>query len=199
LRRTYSRLADVSENELIRLEQLTRGIIDAYCNQTFQFEQNKTITVVGNNTNQLLLPKRIVRLISLRTGPIGSAGVPTSDMTLYSTVADDWSIGRAPVDLNDTKYGFPGGVGALFKGGSAYRVQGDFGWKYVPARITQAAGILVDFYSQPGAKYRETNVDVVRAADWRIEMIKTGDDTTGNANADAILNRFVNPNWAVVI
>jgi len=48
------------------------------------------------------------------------------------------------------------------------------------------------------AKYREKYIANIRAGDWRMEFRVTGDETTGNANADTLLSGYRNVALAVI-
>lgn len=197
LREAYDILTPRTDDELIRTERIVRYLINRYCNQTFEYLPQRTINVLGTGSDTLMLPRRLIELHDVTAG--STVLFSSEQENNYTTHNSPWSLSRAPTDLNDTKRGFPGGLGTLFKSGITYDIVGDFGWRRVPAAVTEAALLLARDYFSPDKKYKEQYVHTIRAADWRMEFGKTGGQTTGNADADSMLDYYVNPRWAVVL
>lgn len=208
----------LSPIEFKQLESVVRNVIDSYCRQDFQLESD-TKVVPGGSTNVLQLP---ARLASLNNIAIVNEAV-TAGFGYEGEYGDDSEFERARVDslslysLNEYVTFDPGNpwqirrrVGAehpgrnptqryeFFANGRLYAIDGEWGWKQVPPPVQQAAAILVRDYLDDDSKWREKYVGVVRAADWRMEFFATGNETTGNANADMILERYRNYRWEVV-
>lgn len=177
-----------------RLEKLARKIIERYCSQVFTREDDVTVTVVGQDSDRLALPRRIINLKDVVSG--SDVNGPT-----YTGFTGHSILNRATWDISDpwtlrlrqrdgARKLSPVYSGRLFKYPTVYRVTGDFGWTSVPQDVYHAADIIIADLLHPDAKYREKMANVVRAADWRMEFAETGMETTGNANADALLGQF---------
>lgn len=188
--------------EFALVEPVVRKVIETYCNQTFTRSDAESFSIKGQNSDSLPLPRQIISLDSVQVldPSIDADGNETPyDITEYVTVDDDdrWHIRRRtfwPVDRSLS----PTNRRSLFKYPMRYRVTGSWGWDMVPEDVARAAAILVNDYECSDAKYREKYIANIRAGDWRMEFIATGDETTGNANADMILSRFRNVGLAVI-
>lgn len=203
--RPYSNFSEYKEaypndettfDEFFQAEKLVRGVIDSHCRQTFQFDRNVEYTLQGSGHDVLELPRRLVNLIDVRV--LDS----TTDyylVTEYVTFDKDekYRIRRTQWDA------FGAGMNPItrsnfFKAHSIYRVTGDWGWEFVPQSVKQAATILIHDYQCADAKYREKFIQNIRAADWRMEFAVTGNETTGNANADTLLSEYRHFLWEVI-
>jgi hypothetical protein len=196
----------IEEKEFRLVEPVVRKVIETYCNQIFTREDNRSYVITGQNSDSLPLPRQLINLESVVVMDpsirVDDDGVRTEDayeLMPYITFDenDRWSLRRRttwPVTRGLT----PTSNYRFFKYPTRYRVTGDWGWEMVPEDVTRAAGILVNDYGCQDAKYREKYIANIRAGDWRMEFIATGDETTGNANADMILSRFRNVGLAVI-
>jgi hypothetical protein len=174
-----------------RLEKLARKIIERYCNQTFTREDGDIVTAVGQDSDRLALPRRIIRIDDVYIGddrPLGLAS-PRSITSLVTFDANDpWTLRMRQRD--GSRKVTPVSSSVLFKYPTVYSVKGDWGWEDVPQDVYHAADIIINDLTHPDAKYREKMANVIRAADWRMEFAETGMETTGNANADMLLSQY---------
>lgn len=208
----------LSPTDFKQLESVVRGVIDAYCRQNFQLTKNSYL-VPGGGMTKLQLPFRLVRLDS-----IYAADEPFAAMQAYEGIYDHTSEQeRMRADalsmhsLNEfvtftkdhpweirrrTRATTPGispvSAQARFESHRYYIVEGLWGWERVPNDVARAAAILTRDYLDDDSKWREKYVSVARAADWRLEFSATGNETTGNANADMILEKYRNFRWEVL-
>jgi len=205
---TYQRFMEMypgsilSYNEFALVEPVVRKVIETYCNQDFTREDNVAYSVKGQNSDHLPLPKQIIDLeqVEVLDPAIDSAGNETPyNITQYVTVDEDdrWHI-RRRTTWNVNRSLSPTHNRRLFKYPSKYRVMGSWGWDMVPQDVSRAAAILINDYVCSDAKYREKYIANIRAGDWRMEFVATGDETTGNANADMILAQYRNVGLAVI-
>lgn len=224
---TYNRTAPGQELDIRNfrmVESKVRKVIESYCRQSFQIQQHVVKTAVGHTGNALQLPERLIRFkgMSVVDEPIASLvgypGIMTypnmQDGTNYELLRGDgiarhslneyvsfnpdrpWEIRRR---LNAEAGGMnPINRSQFFSSHKQYAILGDWGWEYIPNDIQQAAAILIADYANDDATYREKYIDNVRAADWRMEFAATGNETTGNANADMMLERYRNYRLEVI-
>ena len=208
--RTIKELNDYSDEELIVMERMVAKIIDVYCGQSFGFEYNATKTAMGGNSDYLWLPERLWRLedvtilddyVSVLRNPEGDIiGKDTSSRSIGEYVVLDpdnpWRIrNRRNIDYVTISVT---SNNKIFKSGNIYAVTGNWGYPYVPIEVSEATKILVKTYVYDAATYRERYITSLRAGNWRMEFAATGDQTTGNANADILLSAYRNINAAVI-
>jgi hypothetical protein len=208
--RTIPELNEYSDEELKSMERLVAKIIDVYCGQSFHYEFGSTKTAFGQGSDFLWLPERLWDLqdvtvlddyVSVLRNPEGDiVGKDFDSRSVREYVVLDidnpWRIrNRRNIDYETLSVTRSKG---MFKSGSIYAVTGNWGYPFVPAKITQAAKILVKTYFYDDATYRERYITTIRAGNWRMEFQATGDETTGSANADMILTAYKNINAAVI-
>lgn len=179
-----------------RLESVARKVIDAYTRQNFQLRKGVKYVVPGGGGSALQLPDRLVNLNEIYVAD-GSVTTHVSDYSLADYITMDvenpWLLRRrGGVPMN------PVTRPVFFKREQHYVVEGDWGWPHVPEPVKEAARLLVRDYSDDDALYREKYITVIRAADWRMEFGATGMATTGNANADMMLERYRNYRLEVI-
>lgn len=191
-------LAGLDSKTLFAMERLVAGIVDVYTNQTFNRENGLSVTVLGQSSEQLALPRRIISLarVSVLDYPGDTDPYP---ITEYVTFDPDnpWML-RRRVDIDSPRSLNPTVTYKFFRYPQLYQVNGDWGWEFVPEPVRQAARILVKEYFCEDAKYRDKFIDNIRAGDWRMEFKVTGDETTGSANADMLLTGYRNVGLAVI-
>lgn len=176
-----------TDRELMEKERIVRAVINSYCRQSFG-RQRKTVNIYGN-WRSLELPERMFRLERVTAG-----GVNVTHQFAYNVnnpyILMNPSVGGIPTfyDIkSDTWYGR-----TAYGGGTrvAFQVRGWFGWEDVPSEVNLAAKLLVRDYFLDEARWREAGVDVLRAADWRIEYAQNPATTTGNVNVDMMLEKY---------
>lgn len=191
-------LAEFDTFALRKMERLVAGIIDVYTNQTFSRENDAAYIVLGQDSDSLALPKRLIELASVELLD-GTDSITPYPLTAYVVTDPDrpWLLRRRK-DFDVSRRLSPTTNYRFFKYPELYRVTGDWGWDYVPAEVTRAAEILVKEYFCEDSKYRDKYIANIRAGDWRMEFKVTGDETTGSANADMLLTGFRNVALAVI-
>lgn len=168
------------------VERTVRRVIDSYCRQNFQLRSGETKVTYGQSTNALQLPERLVTLTSVRSGSVGGAAIEAS---VVHDATSPWSIHTNTSTSLSPRQSDPFESTNYFVS-QRYYITGDWGWEYVPQEVKDAAAILINDFLDDDAVYREKYIDNIRAADWRMEFAATGNETTGNANADMMLERF---------
>ena len=189
---TMPELEGLETFALRKMERLVAGIIDVFTNQTFSRENDRSLTVIGQDSDNLALPKPIIELKDIELLD-GSTGITPHSLLEYTTFDKDspWIL-RRKRDVFVSRKLTPTARYAFFKYPMMYLVTGDWGWEHVPADVSRAAEILVKDYFCEDAKYREKYIANIRAGDWRMEFKVTGDETTGSANADMLLTGYRN-------
>lgn len=180
-------------DDLKEVERTVRGVIDAYCHQTFDYERGKTYQAYGRNAATLVLPKRLIRLTSVYQGLTNLSNYVQAHPGSHYTLGRTYPANAIKADVNDlfTSRRF-------FSENTAFSVTGDWGWEYVPSEVNQAAKLIIKARFCDEDAYRERWIDNIRNADWRMEFLRTGNHTTGSADADALLNMYRNLNWQVL-
>lgn len=79
-----------------------------------------------------------------------------------------------------------------------FEITGDWGYKFIPPAVKEAARLLANDYACSEAAYRDRYLKSIRAADWRLEFSSQAWESTGNARADMLLDEYVLIDWAVV-
>lgn len=208
--RELKELNEYSDQEIMAMERLVSRIIDSYCGQSFGFEKNRTKTVMGSGSEYLILPDRLWELDNVailddferivRDSQGNVVEIDRSGRSLMEYVVVDldnpWRIRNKRsynfVSLDETRRR------DFFRNGNVYAVTGNWGYPFVPARVTEATTILIKTYFYDDSAYRDRYISSIQAGNWRMTFSATGDATTGSANADIILSSYRNINAAVL-
>jgi hypothetical protein len=208
--REIKELNEYSDQEIMAMERLVARVIDSYCGQSFGFELDKVKTVVGDASQYLILPSRLwqlddvsvlddyERIIRDNIGNVLDVDISGRSILEYVIVDVDnpWRIRNKRsynyVTMDETR------TKSFFKNGNIYAVRGNWGYPFVPARVTEATLILVKTYFYDDATYRDRYISEISAGSWKMKLTTTGDATTGSANADMILSAYRNINAAVL-
>lgn len=184
------------------VENKVRRLIDEYCRQSFQDFGRETIKYRGSGTNSLQLRKRIYKLHEVSTGSLvlfsrdDNDDVDVEMATWFEE--EPFLITKKQVDssyvgLNDRDR-FDATVQrtrALFRSRRVYEVDAEHGWKYLPENVRHAAVLLAHEVLTHEDRYRQKNITVVRSADYRMEFNQDHHYTTGNVDADRLLEPYV--------
>lgn len=176
-------------------EKRARSIIDTYCGQGFAYYPNKSMTIDGYNHEKLHLPLPIstLRKVTMNSGDSDSEVIHDySDASLNNIEKT-----RQPFNFEASYYlRFKANIvqtntsrimGKTFKNHSDYKIEGDFGWQYIPDNIKQAASLLISDLMNDDSEYRRHGIYEV---DMDILKFRTKDnfyETTGNIEADVLL------------
>lgn len=192
---SYPELIDSHVDVYDSYEQRARNIINTYCGQSFEFYPNKSFIIDGNNHTNLHLPLPICELkkVTINYGDSDQELLhDSSDSTVdriervrqagnfdssYYLRFKSNVVSTTSQDLVITK----------FRSNADYKIEGDFGWRYVPQNVTQAAMLIIADLMNDDSAYRrhgiyEVDMDIVR--------YKTKDsfyESTGNIEADILL------------
>lgn len=169
-------------------ESKVRNIIDTYCGQSFGFYDSKSVIITGSNHTSLHLPVPIRTLRKVTIDP----GETTEEVVHDYSDSSLLNVEKIKVGVNDSSYFIrykPDSENPKrkFKDYSTYKIEGDFGWPYVPTNIEQAAKLLIADIVSDDAAYRRHGIYSV---DMDIIKYRTKDsfyESTGNIEADMLL------------
>jgi hypothetical protein len=179
-----------------KMEKKVRNIINTYCGQSFEYYPNKYLEVMGSGKNSLHLPNPITTLRKVTSDP------GTNDETIIHDYSDATLNHiekiREPHNFGSSYYiqfrkSVLDSVNVLlilnkFDRQSTYRVEGDFGWQFVPNNIEQAADLLLVDMMNDDSEFRRHGIQRVEMDTIRYEINTTNFfETTGNIDADVLL------------
>ena len=191
----HSELEDEFYDKFDSYEKKVRNIINTFCGQSFEFYSNKYFILNGNNKSTLPLPLPIVKLLTV------TMNVGDDDETLMhdSTDASINNIekSREPFNFQSSNWiqfrnSYLDSVQSIiianrFNASDDYKVQGDFGWQFVPNNIEQATDLLLVDMMTGDSEYRRHGM---KSVDMDILKYETKDsfyESTGNIEADILL------------
>lgn len=162
-----------------------KNAIETFCGQSFDFYPNKTIVVDGNGFESMRLPLPITNISTV----IQDKG-EDSEATL-----DNVQKVRQPFNFDTTyQIRFNKTIDeadvyntGVFNRFSEYTISGDFGWRYVPENIKQAADLIIADMMNNDSEYRMHGIRRVDMDAVAFEMRDSFFDSTGNIEADILL------------
>jgi hypothetical protein len=198
-----------SYDELSAAERWARKVIESYTGQEF-FLYDDVYMIYGTGSDTLPLPYKIDELHELYQ----------NDILLVDTIneIDNWNypvqisesgfglrVNRAGM-LDNTVYTANGMVpptindnyNGAFSNGSAYRVQGRFGWDSVPDEIELACIELMKDYFSNDKNWRNKYIKNIQTFDWNFEYNSDTFSGTGNAYVDQLLDAYVLTQMVVI-
>jgi hypothetical protein len=191
VRAEFPELANKSDDEIYRKEKLARKVIETICNQSFDFELNKTYKVLGRDADILRLPKRIWKLNSVKLDGVDdiTSSVEIHENHFLRAVKLPWDVNleRKFFDVH------------LFRAKVIYHVNGNWGWEFVPEEVQQAASLLIRDYFNDEYMLRQHGIWQMDVGD---EGYRTSFDVilsgSGNVDVDALLSNFIRPRFEVI-
>jgi hypothetical protein len=192
---SYPELQESKGSLFDRYEKRVRAIIDTYCGQSFDYYPNKSITIDGNNHSNLHLPYPIYTLTKVTQDPGRSYEEVLFDATL-PTVNNVERVKQPlnfeasyyirfktdTIDKDDTLI-----VPNSWKAKREYKIEGDFGWGYVPNNVKYAADLLIADLMNDDSEYRRHGVYSIDMDIVKMQMKQSFYESTGNIEADVYL------------
>jgi hypothetical protein len=216
-------MPDATDEEVTNIEGLVRHIIQAHCGQSFGYSE-KTIVVEGHGEYGLRLPERLISVSAINT--LTAVLDPNNSIIVSDGwyLKKGWTEVVAPLTTTNTYwsgYEFnnadPGEPGyekpshgpiiypptfgdhaTKWKDDYPFTITGTWGYLSVPGAVREAAKLLVNDYACMEARYRDSYLEVVKAADWQLEFSSRAWEYTGNVKADQLLSEFVLLDWATI-
>jgi len=194
--------------ELCAAERWARKVIENYTGQQF-YLYDDLHTVYGAGTDVLPLPYKLDTLHELYQ----------NDILLVDTINDinNWSydvqisetgfgirINKASM-IDNTVYTANGMVPptindstGMFSKNTVYRVQGRYGWDYVPDEVELSCIELMKDYFSKDKEWRNKYLTNVQTFDWQFEYNQESYRGTGNVYVDQILLSYVLTQMVVI-
>lgn len=192
--------ADYSD-QFDKLERRIRNIINTFCGQTFEHYNNKQMILQGSGkkTMHLPLPIHNLRKVTVNVGDEDEEII--HDSTNASTINIEKSreshnfqssyyiqfrksyVEKLQTRIHESK----------FFEGDDYKIEGDFGWQFVPNNITQAADLLMVDVMTDDSEIRRHGIIEVKYDSVGYKFGGSGDskasffESTGNIDADVLL------------
>jgi hypothetical protein len=169
-------------------EAKARNIIDTYCGQSFVYFDNKSILLNGNNHNVMHLPFPIRTLRKVTVDP----GESTEEIVHNYEDSTLLNMEKVRVGPTESTYYIRYKADSeqptrKFKEYSTYKIEGDFGWPFVPENVQQSARLLIADLVTDDSAYRRHGIYSV---DMDIVKYRTKDsfyESTGNIEVDTLL------------
>lgn len=197
--------AVVSDDDLRKLERRARLSINSHVGFDF-YKKRMYLEVYGNNTDVLTLHDNLLRVDYIYE----------DDLLIYDRYEEDNPIGypvkvafsknRLKIFNTDEKskeiYESPKfsvfDYGGIFKKDYVYRVEGLFGWEYVPADVEEATALLVDYYICNDFHIRNKNIAELKNDSYSLKYGPNGFSGTGNLLVDNLLSNYREIKYMVV-
>lgn len=186
----YPELEDSFANNFETFNKRVRNIINTFCGQTFDFYEDLSISINGNGYASMRLPLPISTMI----GVVQDPGTDTEFVLYGNTVSTVEKVKQA-FDFDSTwniRFKKSNSTENIFNLGkfnvdSVYKVTGDYGWRYVPDNIKQAAQLLVADIMNNDSEYRNHGISRVDMDAISFHLHDKFYESTGNIEADILL------------
>ncbi len=193
----YLDLAATTPDVIRATEKVVRQVIEAFCGQGFG-KRTGTLQVVSG-VQQIDLPERIISVDSVVLNgsdvTINYRLNPQNPFALDYTYTDYAGIPTFYDVKSDTYYSR---LNWHRPGQFQFTVTGTFGWISVPSEVNTAAIMLIRDFLDHESVWRERNLETLTTGDSRIAWRGDHRLTTGNANADMLLERFRRYGFATI-
>jgi len=194
-----------SYEELMLAEKYARKLIENYTNDWFYIYDDVQI-VYGAGDDSLSTLYKVNQIHELYANDIllldnpnninntGYTIIPGSTgygikIDRGSSIARDNTVYLANGMVSPTVYdmGFQG----FFQRGVAYKIQGKFGWDYVPDEVGIATVELMKDFFNKDTQWKHKYVKNIQTFDWNFEFDPQVYSGTGNFFVDSILSNYV--------
>jgi len=180
-----------------KMETKVRNIINTFCGQSFDYYPNKYIEIQGSGKKIIHLPIPIttLRVVTANFGDSDQAVVHNSTDATLNNIEKT----KEPHNFNSTYYlqykkSYIEKVqtivsSAKFDIEDDYKIEGDFGWQFVPNNIEQAADLLLEDIMNDDSEFRRHGIYRVDMDTIEYETKKNVSfyESTGNIDADVLL------------
>lgn len=179
------------------MEKKVRNIINTFCGQSFDHYPNKYIEIQGSGKKSIHLPIPIttLRKVTVNVGDDDETVVHDyTDSTLNNIEKskEPHNFGstyylqykRSSLDTMQSII-----VTTKFDADDDYKLEGDFGWQFVPNNIEQAADLLIEDMMNDDSEYRRHGISRVDmdTIEYETKNNVSFYESTGNIDADVLL------------
>ena len=197
--------ATASAGKLQRLERRARFNINSFLGFNF-YKEKRTMTVYGNNTDVLTLPNSIYRIDSIYEDDILIFERDNSEYQLDYPIEIGPSSNRIKIVNTSEKdkeiLEFPKFsifyYDGIFKKDYAQKIDGVWGWDYVPSEIEEATALLVNDYLCNDFNIRNKNISQLSNDSYDIKYGADSATGTGNLLVDNLLAPYREPRYMVI-
>ena len=176
-------------------EKKVRRIINTFCGQDFYSFLSKTVTLDGNDSLALHLPKPLYLLTTVYADygdsdqllihdSSDSTNLNLEKVRSFGNFESSWHVrfkNKTTTNVNKRL------MGDKFNHKSDYRITGDWGWRYVPQNVQSASEILIADMMNNDSEYRNHRILDVSLDTPRMSFDADFLGTTGNTEADILL------------
>lgn len=195
----------VSLDRLKKLEKKARLTINSHLGDNF-YKEKKSFTVYGNNTDILVTPIPLQRIDAIYQDDILVYETDNSTYQLDFPVEIDNSRTRIKIVNSSEKskeiLEFPKFsvfyYEGVFKKDFAYKIDGIWGWEYIPADIEQATALLVDDYLCNDFNIRNKNIVELENDSYNLKYGPDFATGTGNLTVDNLIAKYKETRYMVV-
>ena len=203
--REIASISDTTTDATIqRLERRARLSINASLGYDF-YKNKRSVTVYGNNTDVLALPENIFRIDSIYEDDILIYERDNSLHQLTYPLEIGPSSNRIKIinsDENKEIFEFPKFsvfyYQGVFKKDSAYKIDGIWGWDYIPADVEESTALLVNDYLCNDFNIRNKNISQLSNDAYDIKYGADAATGTGNLTVDNLLAHYKIPRYMVI-
>lgn len=198
-----------SYHEIRMAEKYARKMVEYYTGQSF-YPYDDTFTVMGNDSDTLPLPSKIMQIHTLKSNDsvlidnlnnvnnIGYLVKPTTSgfgvIVNQTTQVDPETYianGMVPPSIYDISPN-------IFRRGKRYEVYGRFGWNDIPDEVEQATIEIMKTYFAKDRAWKDRYISQISTTDWNFKYTSDAFSGTGSAYADKLLLDFVVTQMVVV-
>lgn len=202
-------IADVSDSvtnaAIQKLERRARLNLNAFIGFDF-YKKKKSLTVYGNNTDVLTLPENIFRIDSIYEDDILIYERDNSTYQLEFPLEIGPSSNRIKIVNSEEEskeiLEFPKFsvfyYEGIFKKDHAYKIDGIWGWEYIPADIEEATALLVNDYLCNDFNIRNKNIAQLSNDSYDIKYAADAATGTGNLTVDNLIAHYRQPRYMVI-
>lgn len=185
-----------------KYERRVRNIINTYCGQSFDYYPSKYMILDGTNNKYMHLPLPVSKISKVTI----NVGDDTEEIIhdINDSSLNNVEKVRQPFNFESAyyiRYRNKESIGAdatvsrgydlytekKFSNKSDYKIEGDFGWMYVPENVTQAAALIMADLMNNDNEYRAHGIFRVDMDSIAIQTRDSFYETTGNIEADVLL------------
>lgn len=195
----HPELIDSHEDVFDKYELRARAIIDTYCGQSFQHYPNKSLIIDGNNHVNLHLPLPLYTLkkVTMNSGDTDQEVLHDYTDSTLNNIEKVRQSGNFEAcyylrfKANVITTATSRLVGKEFKSHSDYKVEGDFGWRFVPTNVKQAAELIIADLMNDDSEYRRHGITNISMDTTSFTMSPRFYESTGNIEADVLLMDYM--------
>jgi hypothetical protein len=191
----HPELEDDYYEQFDKLEKRVRNIINTFCGQSFDFYPNKFVLIQGSGkkTMHLPLPMSTLRKVTVNVGDEDEEVIHDSSDPVMSNIEksreshnfqSSYYIQFKKSYLDKTQMRV---YESTFSEDDDFKIEGDFGWQFIPNNITQASDLLMVDIMTDDSEIRRHGIVSVDMDTISYTTKSSFYESTGNIDADVLL------------